>query len=176
MSSKLNTVLIIAIVLIAGILGYFGFRMWRGAKLPAQTTPPIAVEPAKKFVLPVVVNKGKESEERDAILEADVRKIDVAVKEYAKDHQGAYPLSYFKNPCRGVRMCLKGIDINSKEKSYLDLIPQIPPSGTDYHYTADNTKKSYCAKTPFVLETASTTIFQCTQEGCGRAEFEKACQ
>ena len=73
-------------------------------------------------------------------------------------------------------MCLKGVNINSKDKVYLALIPQIPPSGSDYHYTADNTKKTYCVKMPFVLETASTMVFQCTEGGCEKAEFEKACQ
>lgn len=164
---KINIILIVIIILILGALAFFGFKLWRQSKPPAQ--------PVKKFELMLITNKGKESEDRDAAMEADVRKIDSAVREYAQDHQGAYPLSDFKNPCRGVRMCLKGVNINSKEKAYLDKIPQIQPSGTDYYYAADNAKKTYCAKTPFVLETANTMVFQCTPDACGQVEFEKAC-
>ena len=172
---KINSVLIIIIVLFLGALAFFGFRAWQARGIPKTNTPAVSA-PVKKFQPIVIENKGKESEERDAILEADVIKIDSAVKEYAKDHSGRYPMSYFKDPCQAVRYCLKGVNINSREKAYLNPIPQVKPGNLDYHYTADNEKTKHCAKTPMVLETANTMVFQCTPDACGRVEFEKACQ
>lgn len=175
MTSKLNTILIIIILAVFTMLGYFGFKMWRQPKPSAQPAPS-AGEAVKKFEPVLITNKGKESDERDAALEADLRKIDAAVREYAKDHNGRYPMSYFKDPCQAVRYCLKGVNINEKEKVYLNPVPQTKPGSLDYHYTADNEKKTYCARTPHVLETANTMIFQCAPSGCGRVGFEKACQ
>ena len=172
---KINLVLIIIIVLVLGTLGYFGFQTWQAREIPKTNTPAVSA-PVKKFQPIVIENKGKESEERDAALETDVRRIDSAVKEYAKDNKGRFPMSYFKDPCQAVRYCLKGVNINSREKAYLNPIPQVKPGNLDYHYTADNEKKTYCARTPMVLETANTMVFQCTPDACGRVEFEKACQ
>src|SRR3989344_8413982 len=173
--SRINIILITVIILVLGTLGYFGFQAWRARKTPKTNIPAVSA-PVKKFQPIVIENKGKESEERDAALEADVRKIDSAVKEYAKDHDGRYPMSYFKDPCQAVRYCLKGVNINSREKAYLNPIPQVKSGNLDYHYTADNEKKIYCARTPMVLETANTMVFQCSHDACGRVEFEKACQ
>jgi len=175
MFSKLNTILIIIIIAVFAVLGYFGFQAWQERKMPKANTPAVSA-PVEKVKLMIIENKGKESEDRDAILEADVRKIDSAVKEYAKDHDGRYPMSYFKDPCQAVRYCLKGVNINSREKAYLNPIPQVKSGNLDYHYTADNEKKTYCARTPMVLETANTRVFQCSHDACGRVEFEKACQ
>jgi len=175
MFSKLNTILIIIIIAVFAVLGYFGFQAWQERKMPKANTPAVSA-PVEKVKLMIIENKGKESEDRDAILEADVRKIDSAVKEYAKDHDGRYPMSYFKDPCQAVRYCLKGVNVNSREKAYLNPIPQVKPGNLDYHYTADNEKKTYCARTPMVLETANTRVFQCSHDACGRVEFEKACQ
>src|SRR3989344_7236099 len=134
---KTNLVLIIIIVLVLGALAFFGSKAWQAREIP-KTDTPVASAPVKKFQPIVIENKGKESEERDAVLEADVRKIDSAVKEYAKDNKGRYPMSYFKDPCQAVRYCLKGVNINFREKPYLNPIPQVKPGNLDYHYTADN--------------------------------------
>ena len=172
---KINLVLIIIIIAVFAVLGYFGFQTWQARGIPKTNTPAVSA-PVERVKLMTIENKGKESEDRDAILEADVRKIDSAVKEYAKDHDGRYPMSYFKDPCQAVRYCLKGVNINSREKAYLNPIPQVKSGNLDYHYTADNEKKTYCARTPMVLETANTRVFQCSHDACGRVEFEKACQ
>ena len=172
---KINLVLTIIIILILGALAFFGFQTWQAREIPKTNTPAVSA-PVERVKLMTIENKGKESEDRDAILEADARKIDSAVKEYAKDNNGRYPMSYFKDPCQAARYCLKGVNINSREKAYLNPIPQVKPGNLDYHYTADNEKKTYCVKTPMVLETANTMVFQCTPDACGRVEFEKACQ
>ena len=174
--SKLNIILIIIIITIFAVLGYLGFKSWRRVQAPTVNNTPSTAEAIKQFKPMPIINKGKESEERDAALEADVRKIDSAVKEYAKDHSGRYPMSYFKDPCQAVRYCLKGVNINSREKAYLNPIPQVKSGNLDYHYTADNEKKTYCAKTPMVLETANTMVFQCSHDACGRVEFKDSCQ
>ena len=172
---KINLVLTIIIILILGALAFFGFQTWQARGIPKTNTPAVSA-PVERVKLMTIENKGKESEERDVALEADVRKIDSAVKEYAKDHSGRYPMSYFKDPCQAVRYCLKGVNVNSREKAYLNPIPQVKPGNLDYHYTADNEKKTYCARTPMVLETANTMVFQCSHDACGLVEFEKACQ
>src|SRR3989344_4308800 len=117
--SKLNTILIVVIVVVFAMLGYFGFQAWQARKMPKANTPAVSAS-VERVKLMTIENKGKESEDRDAILEADVRKVDSAVKEYDK--------------------------------------------------------KIYCARTPMVLETANTMVFQCSHDACGRVEFEKACQ
>ena len=161
-------IIIIAVIVVAG--GFFGWKAWsgRGAAQKQETTQ-------KKFVPFVVENKGKESEDRDAAKELDVRVIADAVLAYAKDHKGRYPESDFKNPCSGVQYCLKEVNINTAIKRYLETIPQVEPSGEDYHYRAENATESFCVKTPGVLETANTSVFQCTEKGCGKVLFGERC-
>jgi hypothetical protein len=81
----------------------------------------------------------------------------------------------FKNPCSGVQYCLKEVNINTAIKRYLETIPQVEPSGEDYHYRAENATESFCVKTPGVLETANTSVFQCTGKGCGKVLFGERC-
>lgn len=163
-------------ILIAGIavaitgMGFFGWKTWSGRNdaQKQETTQ-------KKFVPFVVENKGKESEDRDAAKEQDVRMISDAVFAYAKDHNGKYPESDFKNPCSAVQYCLKGVNINTATKRYLEAVPQVKPSKADYHYRAENAQGTFCVKIPGVLETANTSVFQCTEKGCGRVLFKESC-
>lgn len=178
MSSKfLNIFLAVAIVLILGSMLFFGFRLWLEKKDAESVIAPMPVlSPAvKKFSPTPTVNRGKASEEHDTAMETAVRAIGAAAQAYAADHKGKYPESDFRNPCAGVRYCLKGVNINNKQKTYLDPIPQVPPYRLDYHYRADNLKKMYCVKTPTVLETDMTKLFQCTQAECGKVAPEKDC-
>lgn len=170
----INTVLIIGIAVVVVAGGVFGWRMW-SERGDVQKQAAMQEQPREKFVPFVVENKGKESEERDAAMERDVRAINDAVLAYAKDNQGKYPESDFKNPCFGVQYCLKGADINTKTKIYLKDVPQVEPSNADYHYRAENTQGTYCIKTPGVLETANTSVFQCAEKGCGRVLFQESC-
>lgn len=161
-------IIVIAVVVVAG--GFFGWRAW-SERNDAQKQEVIQ----KKFVPFVVENKGKESEEYDAALERGVRTINDAVLAYAKDRNGKYPESDFKNPCLGVQYCLKGTDINTKTKRYLESVPQVEPSKADYHYRAENTKGTFCVKIPGVLVTENTSVYQCTEKGCGRVLFKESC-
>jgi len=169
----INFVLITVIVMVAGGMGFFGWRAWSG-RSDAQKQA-LTQEPRKEFVPFIVENKGKESEEHDAAMERDVRIINDAVLAYAKDHKGKYPESDFKNPCSGVQYCMKGTDINTTTKRYLEKIPQVEPFLADYHYRADNTKGSFCVKIPGVLVTENTSVFQCAKQGCGRVLFGERC-
>ncbi len=166
----INFVLIAVIVVVVGGMGFFGWRAWsdRAVEQKQEVTQ-------KKFIPFVVENKGKESEEHDAAMERDVRTINDAVLAYAKDHKGKYPESDFKNPCSGVQYCLKGTDINTKSKRYLESIPQAEPSKADYHYRAENTKGTFCVKIPGVLVTENTSVYQCTEKGCERILFGESC-
>ena len=166
----INFVLIAGIAAVVTVGGFFGWKAWsgRGAE-PKQETP------QKKFIPFVVENKGKESEDRDAAKELDVRAIADAVLAYAKDHNGKYPESDFKNPCSAVQYCLKGVNINTPAKRYLETIPQVDLSKADYHYRAENARGAFCVKIPGVLETANTSVFQCTEKGCGRVLFKESC-
>ncbi len=172
MSSKfLNIMLSVIIAVILGGMVFFGFRLWSEKK--GEEPEPASF--AGSFSPTPIVNKGKESQDRDAEMEAEVRAISAAAQAYAADHKGMYPESDFRNPCAGVRYCLKGVNINSKQKSYLDPIPQTAAHRLDYHYQADNVKKTYCVKTPHVLETDSSMLFQCTQAECARIPFQNSC-
>ena len=166
--SYLNVILIVLIIVVLGVLGFFG---WKALHVESPVKDGIA----QKFVPPVVVNRGKASEERDAVLEADVRKISDAAQSYAKSHKGAYPESDMRNPCTGASVCLKSVNINTVKKIELDPIPQIQPKGIDYYYRADNKAKTYCVKTPVVLETANTMLFECTQVQCKRVTIAESC-
>ncbi|MBI5912829.1 hypothetical protein HY839_00080 [Candidatus Azambacteria bacterium] len=169
----INLVLVIGIVLVVAVLGFFGWQAWSD-RADAQKQAGMQ-EPRKKFVPFIVENKGKESEERDAALERDVRTINDAVLAYARDNNGKYPESDFKNPCFGVQYCMKGVNINTKKKIYLTEVPQVEPSKADYHYRAENTKGAFCIKMPGVLETENTSVFQCTEKGCERVLFTESC-
>lgn len=172
MSSKfLNIIISAAIIAILGAMVFFGFRLWLEKNNTVQTPIPSVA----KFSPAPIANKGKESEERDAEMEAEVRALSAAARAYAADHAGKYPESDFRNPCAGVRYCLKGVNINSKQKIYLDPIPQASLHRLDYHYRADNAKKKYCVITPHVLETDTAMLFQCTETECGRVPPEKSC-
>lgn len=167
-SSYLNAILIALIIMVLGTLGFFGWKA-------LYTESPVKSGMAEKFVPPVVVNRGKVSEERDAGLEADVRKISDAAQSYAKSHKGIYPESDIQNPCTGTSYCLKSVDINTIKEIVLNPIPQIEPRGIDYYYRADNKAKTYCVKTPVVLETANTMLFQCSQTECKRVVISDSC-
>ncbi len=167
-----NPILVFLILIALGVFGFFGWSAWRSQNAPSQTGAGVKIE---KFTPIPIVNRGKVSEERDAALEQDVRKINDAARAYAKDHAGNYPESDIRNPCSGVRICLKSVNINTVKKIYLNPIPQMAPGSADYYYRADNAKKSYCIETPVVLETASTMLFQCTQTECGRVAFTERC-
>lgn len=175
MNTKIiNGILIGVIAVVIAVIGFFAWRVFFG-----DTTPGSQQQPGSERIFPEptpITNKGKESEDRDAALERDIRIINDAVVAYATDHAGKYPESDFKNPCTGVRYCLKGVNINTGEKAYLPVIPQIAPDNSDYHYRADNKKKSYCIVTPSVLETDTAKVFQCTEGGCGRIPLEDQCQ
>jgi len=132
-------------------------------------------ETPKVFAPTPIVNKGKDSEKRDILLEQDILKINIAVQAYAEDHGGVYPKSDFQNPCSGVRFCLKSVDINNGKNVYLNPVPQVKTHNLDYYYRTDSKAKTYCIKTGFVLETAPTMIFQCTQDACQRMPFEGSC-
>lgn len=174
MNTKIiNIILIAAILAVAGVIGFFAWRAFSGVA-PEEQQKPIVGE--KQFPAPTpITNKGKVSEDRDAALERDARAINDAVVAYAKDHKGKYPESDFKNPCAWVRYCLKGVDINTKEKIYLSSIPQTPGESADYYYRADNARKKYCITTP-PLETDIGKVFQCTETACGRISAENQCQ
>lgn len=167
----INIVLIVGILVVIGGAGFFGWKALRVRQVHD-------IQPVKKeFAAPTpITNTGKESEDRDAAMERDIRKINDAVEAYAKDHTGAYPESDFKNPCSGVRYCLKGVDINTKKKAYLEKVPQVQPYGTDYYYRAYSAERTYCIKTPSILETAVPNIFQCTRDGCGKALIAASCR
>lgn len=169
----INIVLVIGIMVVVSALGFFWWRAWSDRN-DAQKQA-LTQEPQKKFIPFIVENKGKKSEEHDAAMERDVKAINDAVLGYAKDHAGTYPESDFRNPCSGVQYCLKGTDINTKTKRYLEKIPQVEPFKTDYHYRADNTKGSFCVEIPGVLVTENTSVFQCTENGCGRVLFQESC-
>ncbi|MEK7519681.1 MAG: hypothetical protein AAB581_00325 [Patescibacteria group bacterium] len=176
---SLNAALIVLIAAVFAVLAFMGWRAYNSSFAPEG--PPLgSVAPhsilQKDFQPMPVVNKGKKSQERDAALEADVRAVSDAVVAYAKDHTGIYPESDIKNPCAGVRYCLKGTDINAKNTIYLSVIPQGKPSGLDYHYRADNQAHTYCVKTASVLETDNTKRFQCTQGGCERVAWQSSCE
>lgn len=174
MSTKyINIILIGVIVVIIGGMGFFGWRIW--SERDSEQKKDEAQDSQKKFVPIVVENKGKESEDRDAAMERDVRSINDAAFAYAKDHNGKYPESDFKNPCVGVQYCLKEADVNTTTRRYLERIPQVEPSKADYHYRAENTQRAFCVKTPGVLETANTLVFQCTEKGCERIPFQESC-
>lgn len=172
MSTKyINFILIAGIAVVIASVGFFGWKMWGD-----QKTNDLVVE-KKEFPAPTpITNKGKESEERDAALERDVRMISDAVLAYAKDHDGRYPIADIKNPCSGARSCLKGVDINTKTKRYLEAVPQIQPSKTDYHYRSDNNAKTYCVRSVVMLETAAPHVFQCTHNECGKMLISESCQ
>ncbi len=167
-SSFINFILILFIILILAGIGFMARKVFHTP--PEDTLPTV-----KKFTPIPIVNRGKVSEERDAALESDVRKISDATRAYAKDHKGAYPESDFKNPCTGVRFCLKSVNINTQKKIYVNPIPQTREGNVDYHYQADNAKKTYCVKSPGVLETASTMLYQCTAVECKRVPFAQSC-
>lgn len=167
----INAILIGVIVLIIGGMGFFGWRIW------SERQANVGMTEKREFPTPTpITNKGKESEERDAAMERDVRMINDAVLAYAKDHGGEYPKSDIKNPCFGVRFCLKGIDINTETKRYLEAVPQIEPHKTDYHYRVNESTKMYCVRTPVILETAIPNVFQCTASGCGKVPISESCQ
>lgn len=177
MNTKIfNGILIGAIVIVVAAIGFFAWQLLSGGTI---SLPFFTGRPGGESIYPEptpITNKGKESEDRDAMLERDVRAIRDGVIAYAQDHDGKYPESDFKNPCSGVRYCLKGTDINTREKIYLSVIPQIQPDRLDYHYRADNQKKSYCIVTPSVLETDLEKVFQCTEGACGRVALAEQCQ
>lgn len=170
MNTKYINFILIAVigVVITGI-GFFGWKTWNSR----QTDDLLSGE--KEFPTPTpITNKGKESEDRDAALERDVRMISDAALAYAKDHDGRYPVSDIKNPCSGARSCLKGIDINTKTKRYLEAVPQTYK--TDYHYRSDNDAKTYCVRSVVMLETAAPHVFQCTHNECGKVLISESCQ
>lgn len=168
----LNVILVGAIVAVVGVMGFFAWRLFPGGTEQQKT-----IISEKKFPEPTpITNKGKESEDRDAMLERDVRALSDAAIAYAADHAGKYPESDFKNPCSGVQYCLKGVNINSREKIYLPVIPQVQPYRLDYHYRADNAKKTYCIVTPSVTETHTGKVFQCTEKACEYVSPKDACQ
>lgn len=167
----INIILAVIIVFVIGTMGFFGWRMWGDRFNNGTPAPSVQVQEPQP-----ITNKGKESEDRDAALESDVRAINDAVIVYAKDHKGMYPESDFKNPCAGVSYCLKGVNINSKKKLYLPVIPQTQHDHLDYYYRADNVKKSYCIVTPSVLETNTTKVFQCTEKVCDLVLAQDMCQ
>ena len=167
----INFILIVVIAVVVGGIGFFGWKALRDRQANDLPTG------QKEFPVPVpITNKGKESEERDAALERDVRMISDAVLAYAKDHNGKYPESDFRNPCSGARFCLKGVDINTKTKQYLEAVPQAQPHKTDYHYRSDNVAKTYCVRSVVILETAIPNVFQCTQSECGKVPIGESCQ
>ncbi|MCR4322634.1 MAG: hypothetical protein NUV61_00920 [Candidatus Azambacteria bacterium] len=172
MNTKLiNIVLIVGIVLVAGVIGFFG---WKALRVP-KVSP--ALTEQKEFPLGTpITNMGKESEERDAVLEHDVRTINEAVQAYAEDHNGKYPESDIRNPCFGVRSCLKGVNINTKTKQYLEVVPQVHPHNTDYHYRSENNASAYCVRSATILETAIPNVFQCTADGCGKVLVSESCK
>ncbi|OGD32563.1 hypothetical protein A3C91_01670 [Candidatus Azambacteria bacterium RIFCSPHIGHO2_02_FULL_52_12] len=167
-----NLILVILIILALAAFGFFGWQARQSQTAPAGPGAGVKTE---KFTPIPVVNRGKASEEQDAALEADVRTVNDAVRAYAKDHAGKYPESDVRNPCSGVHACLKSVNINTVKKVYLDPIPQMAPGNADYHYQADNVKKTYCVAAPVALETASTMLFECTQTACGRVPFAERC-
>lgn len=178
MNKTLNIVLIVVIIVVLGVIVFFGWNMRTSKKDTSKQDPQAQTpqKPAVKFTPIIVENKGKISEERDAQLEKDVQAINDAVRIYATDHNGKYPESYFTNPCTGVMYCLKGVDINTKENTYLKAVPQVKPNFVDYYYRAYNKQKTYCIKTPSVLETANTSVFQCTETKCEKIGFKESCQ
>jgi len=180
MSSKINIILIVAIILILGGIIVMAIKVINTKDVEdTVVVPSVSVgqnQSSEKFEPALIVNKGKESEERDALLEADIQKINTAILAYAEDNGGRYPVSDFKNPCSGVRFCLKGVDINDTDAIYLNPIPQTKQYNLDYHYRADNQEGKYCIKTGFVLETANTMVYQCTHDGCVRVLFKDSCR
>lgn len=175
---SVNIILVIAIILILAGFGAVFFYLKKDAGLSLQTSnsPGVINKPQYVEHIPVrIVNKGEESEIRDKAMEDGLLKINLAVTAYAKDN-GKYPESDMKNLCLGARICLKETNINQVEKIYLHPIPQVGEERLDYYYKADNQKNSYCLKTPRVFETASTSIFQCVQDGCGRMAFKDSCE
>lgn len=170
LSRTLNIILIIAIAAVIGTIAFFGFRL-----LQEKEDSPIP--PLSEIQQPLQpAGLGKTPSERDGSMEAGVSELNDAVVAYAADHQGKYPESDFKNPCSGVRMCLKGVNINSAEKVYLIKVPQTPGFHLDYYYRADNKTKSYCVQTPTAFETKPTFVFQCTEKGCGTVSVKDACR
>lgn len=170
--SKTNPILAVLIIIVLCAFGFFGWRAWHQESPGGQGK----TQRTQTFVpAPQVVNRGEASRERDAILEADVRAISDAARSYAKDHKGSYPESDFKNPCTGTVICLKSVNINTSKKVYLNPIPQVKPYNMDYYYKADNAAKTYCVKTPVLLETANTMVFACTQAECKQAPALQSC-
>lgn len=168
----INFFLIAVIAAVVGGMGFFGWRAWSGrSNNPAGTS---SLQPQFPLPVPATNKQGKEFEENDAAMEKDVRIMNDAVLAYANDYNGKYPESDFKNPCAGVRYCLKGVNINTKAKRYLEEVPQTI-GRLDYHYRADNGAKAYCIKTPNVLETDVSSVFQCTHEGCAKTPIGKSC-
>ena len=172
-----NIILIIVIILILAGFGAIFFYLKKDAGSSLQTPSSGTVQkPQYVEHIPVrIVNKGEESEIRDKAMEDGALKINAAVMAFAKDN-GKYPESDMKNLCLGTRICIKETNINQNDKIYLHPIPQVGEVKLDYYYKADNQENTYCVKTPRVLETASTTIFQCTQDGCGRTIFKESCE
>lgn len=176
MSTKiLNGILVGAIVVVVAGMGFFAWRMFSTGTMPFFTQEKKSDERVFPPQTPIT-NKGKESEDRDVMLERDVRAMNDAVIAYANDHAGTYPKSDFQNPCSGVMYCLKGIDINSREKIYLPVVPQVQPYLLDYYYRSDNAKKTYCIVTPSVTETHTGKVFQCTEKACDFVSPQDACQ
>lgn len=170
MSSRtLNVILVAAIAVVLGAIAFFGLRLLKGEDAPL---PPLLEE--RPPLQPI--DLGKTPEERDGHMEAGVRALNEAVVAYAADHQGKYPESDVKNPCSGVHICLKGVNINTAQKVYLIKIPQTPGFHLDYYYRADNKAKSYCVQTPTAFETEPTFVFQCTEKGCGTVSVKDACR
>jgi len=167
MHSKLNVILIVLIAVVLGVIAFFGWRLWNEPE-------PSVVRVENGGEQPSFVDT-RPPKERDMAMQADMRKIESAVHAWAQDHNGAYPESDVKNPCSGVRYCLKGIHMRSGEKTYLSPIPQTIPYHLDYHYRADNKARTFCIKTPVALETEEGKLFQCTREGCGSVPFAEAC-
>lgn len=167
-TTHFNIILIVLIIMVLGVFGFFG---WKAFNSKEQTHN----EVIQKFVPDEVINRGKPSEDRDAVLEADVRKINEAIQLYAKNHKGIYPESNIQNPCTGTSYCLKSVDLSQTERIFLNPIPQIQPNNIDYYYRADNKTKTYCIKTPVVLETVNTMLYECTQIECKRVLLSESC-
>jgi len=168
MSSKsINIVLIVLITLILIAMAFFAFRLWSewGA----------SQGPDDQMAAGIVVGN-EVPKTYDALMESGIRNISDAVRVYAVDHGGNYPVSKIENPCAGVQYCLKGADINTNDKAYLATIPQTDKSHIDYYYRSNNEKKTYCVKSPTVLATDSSSVFQCTQAECGKTPFKDACE
>lgn len=167
MTSKLNFLLVILIMATLGVIAYFGWRLW---------SEPVSLSvTVTENALPSALVDTRTPAQRDVAREKDVRTIDAAVRAWAKDHRGSYPESDFKNPCSGVRYCLKGVNMKDGAQTYLAPIPQDPPHYLDYHYRADNKNHTYCVRMPLALETKQGMIFQCTQERCEAVPFAEAC-